>query len=152
LGAASETGEPIKKFSDTGLEEIAYGKTISDETVRKHCAAMILENYDTDDFRQLFGVNRFDGVTWLNKEALDEVLYWMPRFMLPESAAAFGTIGNDSPADVQKRAKFILSIIDILKKAEKSSGYRIDGLLEALVQEESPKKPQGADKVTKPKK
>jgi hypothetical protein len=151
LGVAEETDEPVKKFADTGLEEIVNGKIISDETVRKHCAAMILENYDTEDFRQLFGINRFDGVTWFNKEAFEEVLFWAPRFLLPESAAAFGTMGNDAPASVLKRAKFILSIIDSLKKAEKLSGYRIDGLLEALVPNESPKKPS-ADKAVKPKK
>ena len=55
-------------------------------------AAIIIENYDADDFRKILKVNRFNDVTWFNKEAFEEVLFLAPFFLALENPGALETI------------------------------------------------------------
>jgi glycosidase len=80
-------------------------------------AALILENYDTDDFREAFGINHFDDATWFNKEAFEETIAWVPVFLLSEGGIAGRTIS---------------AVAGSLRKAEEASGYRLDELLGIL--------------------
>jgi hypothetical protein len=80
-------------------------------------AALILENYDADDFRSALGINRFDDVTWFNKEAFEETITWASIFLLSESGVSGQTIS---------------AVAGSLRKAEEASGYRLDELLGIL--------------------
>jgi len=86
-------------------------------------AALILENYDADDFRKILGVNRFDDVTWFNKEAFEECLFLAPFFLFMEPAA---------PPEPWKRIETIAAVKEAFRLAEEASLYRLDELLAAL--------------------
>ena len=83
-------------------------------------AALILENYDSSDFRSILGVNRFNDVTWFNKEAFEQALLLTPLFLSPEH---------------MKNIETIALVADVFLKAIADSGYRLDelpGLLSEL--------------------
>ncbi|MDR3116044.1 MAG: efflux RND transporter permease subunit, partial [Treponema sp.] len=52
-------------------------------------AALVTENYRAEEVRRLLGVNRFEGITWFNKEAFEETLEYVSLFLALESEAAF---------------------------------------------------------------
>jgi glycosidase len=93
--------------------------------------AVILNNYEAGDFRRLLGINFFEDLVWFNKEAFEEALFYAPLFLIPDGGA---------PADGPwlKRLETAAEIAGRFAKAEKESGYRLDGLIEAL----SEKKPK----------
>jgi hypothetical protein len=98
-------------------------------------AAVLLENYQADDFRRIIKVNLFEDQTWFNKEAFDEALFYAPLFLLLEyGSAAAGTIAG---------------LTEQFRKAEEASGYKLDLLAEALAE---PGKGAKAGKQTKPAK
>jgi hypothetical protein len=88
-------------------------------------AALILENYDADDFRMALGINRFDDVTWFSKEAFEETITWASIFLLSESSISEQTIS---------------AVAGSLRKAEEASGYRLDELLGILTGDKEEKK------------
>ncbi|GHV16349.1 hypothetical protein FACS189493_2050 [Spirochaetia bacterium] len=65
-------------------------------------AAIFGENYTADDFRKLLGINRFEDVTWFNKEAFEKALLYVPLFLLLESGAAFQEIVRPPLKDEEK--------------------------------------------------
>jgi hypothetical protein len=95
---------------------------------------LILENYHAEDFRKLLGVNLFEDVVWFNKEAFEEAIFYAPLFIALDSDAGDGWLD---------RAAKIGTITEALTKAEAKSGYRLDGLLEALGPQALPEKPKG---------
>jgi hypothetical protein len=82
-------------------------------------AALILENYESNDFRTALGINRFEDVTWFKKESFEETLTWTRLFLLPE-------------CDDPDNAALVDAAAEALLKAEEASGYRLDALLGAL--------------------
>jgi hypothetical protein len=124
-----------------------YGKTFSAE-------ALVVENYDTEDFRRLLGVNLFDDVTWFNKEAFGEVISYAPLFLVLESGEAFKEAPASKPGKTAAkttkaaakpladpamaseawiaRVENIAVLTEKFRRAETESGYRLDKLLEAL--------------------
>jgi hypothetical protein len=64
------------------------------------------------------GINRFEDVTWFNKESFEEALFWTSLFLLA---------GNSG-----EQAACITAVRASLLKAEEVSGYRLDELLGAL--------------------
>ncbi|MDR0389907.1 MAG: hypothetical protein LBH73_07545, partial [Spirochaetaceae bacterium] len=83
--------------------------------VKKQAAAFMLENYNNDDFRRLLGVNRFDDITWFNKECFEDALFYGCLFNLP---------GADD-----KKLRRVADMEKLFRKAGKSSGYKLDDLL-----------------------
>ncbi|MDR0497377.1 MAG: alpha-amylase [Treponema sp.] len=75
-------------------------------------AAIILENYDAPDFRKILGVNRFEDVTWFNKEAFEEALFLVSFFLFLEG----------------KNVDTVAAVTEAFRQAEKASGYRLDEL------------------------
>jgi hypothetical protein len=65
-------------------------------------ATLFQENYTADDFRKLLGINRFEDVTWFNKEAFEKALLYVPLFLLLESGAAFQEIVRPPLKDGEK--------------------------------------------------
>jgi hypothetical protein len=100
-------------------------------------AALILENYDTGDFRAALGLNRFDDATWFNKEAFEETLTWVPVFLLSEGIIAAPTIR---------------AVAGSLRNAEDPSGYRLDELLGILTGRKEDPKEEKDTKAAKQKK
>jgi hypothetical protein len=113
-------------------------------------ASIIADNYETEDFRRLLGINRFDDVTWFNKEAFEKAVSAASFFLLPENAGAFGSKGADSAGKRRDRAEMIKAVTESFLKAEKVSGYRLDALLEAL-STEKPAPRKAGHKAVKPK-
>jgi hypothetical protein len=85
-------------------------------------AALILENYDADDFRTALGINRFDDVTWFNKEAFEETITWASIFLLSDFLLCESGVSGQT----------ISAVAGSLRKAEEASGYRLDELLGIL--------------------
>ncbi|GHU12416.1 hypothetical protein FACS1894161_0610 [Spirochaetia bacterium] len=113
-------------------------------------ALIIAENYESEDFRRLIGINRFEDVTWFNKEAFERAANAACFFLLPENAEAFGLKGADSAEKRRERAERIKAVAESFLKAEKASGYRLDVLLEALSAEKPAPRKNGQSAV-KPK-
>ncbi|MCL2318994.1 MAG: alpha-amylase family protein, partial [Treponema sp.] len=90
-------------------------------------AAIILENYDAADFRKILGVNRFEDVTWFNKEAFEQTLLLVPLFILPEEYRPVDGQQATDKARV-KRIKTIAAVTEAFRRAEEASGYRLDEL------------------------
>jgi hypothetical protein len=78
--------------------------------------ALILDNYDKDDFRRILGVNVFDDITWFNKEAFDLALSYGPLFAAMEGGG-FALTGET---------------VKELRRAEAQSGYDLVKFIEAL--------------------
>ncbi|MDR1240187.1 MAG: alpha-amylase [Treponema sp.] len=117
-------------------------------------AAIIEENYEAEDFRALLGINFFDDAAWFNKEGFEAALFYGSLFFLLESDAAFEEYGGGKkPVKAragktkaagegagtgapslfrQERAALVAELAAALSRAEKVSGYRMDGLLDAL--------------------
>ncbi|GHV64664.1 hypothetical protein AGMMS49587_17510 [Spirochaetia bacterium] len=67
-------------------------------------AAVFAENYTADDFRKILGINRFEDVTWFNKEAFEKALRYVPLFLLLESGDAFREIVRPPLKDGEQNA------------------------------------------------
>jgi hypothetical protein len=96
-------------------------------------AAIILENYNESDFRKILAVNRFDDVTWFNKEAFEEALLLASFFLFLETPQAF-SIKAESAAARQKRVDIIAKAVEALRNAKETSAYRLEELLGALTE------------------
>ncbi|MDR2499638.1 MAG: alpha-amylase [Treponema sp.] len=111
-------------------------------------AALIAENYKSEDFRRLLRINRFEDITWFNKEAFEEALAYAPFFLALESDAAFTAAvkpgGKEKknrrrPKPGQTKASQWLNRVGIIGdmaeqfiQAEAASAYRLDRLMDAL--------------------
>jgi glycosidase len=62
-------------------------------------AAIILENYEAGDFRRALGVNRFEEITWFNKEGFEESLFYGSLFFSLESSGAFEPLRRPETKD-----------------------------------------------------
>jgi len=83
--------------------------------------AIILENFDSDDFRKILGVNRFDDVTWFNKEAFEEALFLAPLFLSLDTSAI-------KTEERYMRIETIAAVADAFRLAEEASLYKFDEL------------------------
>jgi glycosidase len=84
---------------------------------------IISENYGEEDFRRFLSINIFDDVTWFNKEAFEEALFYASLFGMLESGAEAGWFS---------RLEAIAIIAEQFSRAEAESGYRLDRLIEIL--------------------
>ena len=94
-------------------------------------AALVLDNYDCEDFRKILGVNRFDDVTWFNKEAFEETLSLTSLLLSLEGKLAFGK-KTETPEERQKRVKTIAVVAEAFHRAMEASCYKLDDLPGAL--------------------
>jgi glycosidase len=121
-----------------------------------HAEVLILENYEEEDFRRILGMNLFDDVTWFNKEAFDEALFYVPFFLALEDNGAIGKAAGTkktAKADAVKDTKAwtvwmetLGALSEKFRQAGEKSGYRLDKLLEALAEKDlvktvKPRKP-----------
>jgi glycosidase len=115
--------------------------------------ALILENYDDKNFKRLLGINIFDDVMWFNKEAFEEVLFYVPFFLVLDGEDAFtgaktgeavkpkqaACADTDVLKDITEKSAAWTARVDVIaaltekfRQAGAESGYQIDKLLEAL--------------------
>ncbi len=92
-------------------------------------AYQVLESWLKDDeVQQFLQVNRYRGILWFNKEAFEQLLWWM-------LLSAVVTISADPLRQAAEVAQEIVTAYDIVKKlqrAEEESGYQVEKLLEAV--------------------
>ncbi|MCL2230725.1 MAG: hypothetical protein FWC01_06480, partial [Treponema sp.] len=84
---------------------------------------IIEENYLSEDFRRILGINFFNDVPWFNKEGFDDALYYSSLFFMMDGSV-------DLP--IEERIERISAIYDVLTKAEEKSEYRFDVLIDSL--------------------
>jgi hypothetical protein len=94
--------------------------------------ALVAANREAEDFRRLLGVNRFNEVTWFNKEAFEETLNYASLFLLAEDEGALGQAFASAASAMGGRAACIAALHRALVKAEEASGYSLDSLIKAL--------------------
>jgi glycosidase len=154
FGALGIPGDEACRVTEIMKAVLARTAPVSRTAYRKpfSAKALVLENYDAEDFRRILGVNLFDDAVWFNKEAFDETLFYAPFFLIPEGAGAFTEAGppeagegsaetaktgaaedtDADPASWVLRIKTIAAAAETFRRAEAESGYRLDKLLEAL--------------------
>ena len=99
----------------------------------RFAATVIGKNYLHDDFRSLLGINRFDNVTWFNKEAFESALFCGKLLFVLEGDSAFGAMPTGAASmPWLDRAARIAEISEALEKAKAASGYRLDSLINML--------------------
>jgi len=90
--------------------------------------ASVLESWLKDDqVQQFLQVNRYRGVLWFNKEAFEQLLWWM---LLP-AVIALSADPLRSTAEVAQEIATVYDVVAELQRAEEESGYRVEKLLEA---------------------
>jgi hypothetical protein len=117
--------------------------------------ALVLVNYEAEDFRTLLGVNFFEDAVWFNKEAFADTLFYAALFTALEGDAAFEAVKRPQPAaggktgpafkrrepkaapagdDARwlKRLDTIAELTEQFERAEKDSGYKLERLMEGL--------------------
>jgi hypothetical protein len=85
-----------------------------------------LKDYDGQDF---LGVNRHQGVLWFNKEAFEELTWWMYVSAVLQALAASGPQDNLSLVD---SIRSCYELVKELQDAGQGSEYRVEKLLEGL--------------------
>jgi glycosidase len=92
-------------------------------------AYVVLESlFNNDDVRRFLSVNHYNDIWWFNKEAFEEMLWWLMM-------AAALTIGSDPLRPVNaviKELERCYSIIQTWQKAKKKSEYQVEKLLEVV--------------------
>jgi hypothetical protein len=84
--------------------------------------------FKDSEAQQFLGVNQYNNIWWFNKEAFEEMLWWLMM-------AAALTIGSDPLRPVNAVLEELAgcySIILTWQKAEEQSEYKVEKLLELL--------------------
>jgi len=139
-------GKPILAvFRDLGMEEAfawnsltvikwltSHQKWFESKPFGPEQAYAIFEELLRDnDVRQFLQVNQCNDIWWFNKEAFEELLWWLMM-------VAALTIGSDPLRPVHaviEELQGCYAIIQTWKKAEEKSGYQVEKLLAALKQQ-----------------
>ncbi|MDR0644397.1 MAG: alpha-amylase [Treponema sp.] len=111
----------------------------SGDSVPDDLTQIIMEHYQEEDFRQLLGINVFNGIVWFNKDAFDAAVSYVPLFLALESDSAFKPksvavkkSAKSSKAMWEKRIKAIAHAVEKLRAAEEKSDYKFEKFLEEL--------------------
>ncbi|MDR1636805.1 MAG: alpha-amylase, partial [Treponema sp.] len=129
------TKSPGGKRSKSAKVSPAPASAPGSGSVKARVTAFLAANYEAEDFRLLLKVNRFDDVTWFNKEAFEEVLYYASLFLLTDDDTVFCSAFGSPPAgpwNTAQRTAFITELVRFIFEAEKESGYRLDELITIL--------------------
>jgi hypothetical protein len=102
------------------------------EGIDSHPAHGFLKSWlGSSDIQRILGVNRYQGLLWFNEEAFDRFLgLWLAAASVRALSAA-----PDDGSGTREDLTRIWSIVLELKKAELNSGYQVEGLLEAVAQD-----------------
>jgi glycosidase len=128
-------------------------------------AALVLANYQAEDFRKLLGMNIFEDTVWFNKEAFEAALFYAPLFLALEGETALEAVQRPQPAGKGRKAprkapgtaesrwitrlEGIVQLADQFDRAEKDSGYKLERLIELLSGTAGEPGPSGGTKARK---
>jgi hypothetical protein len=95
---------------------------------KKQRAYIVLQSWLRDnEFQQFLGVNRYQDVLWFNREAFQEILWWMYL------ASLIKTCRNlDQSELVSQEIIDQYDVINRLLKSANESGYQVEELLESV--------------------
>ncbi len=89
----------------------------------------ILEGWlKSSEIQRFLGVNRYKDVLWFNKEAFDELLWWMMLLAIVDCSAD----PQRSSSEVIEQVITSHEIVTRLGQASEESGYQVEKLLDAL--------------------
>jgi hypothetical protein len=89
-------------------------------------AHTVLESLLKDsEVQQFLGMNQYDDIWWFNKEAFEEMLWWL----MMTAALEIGSDPLRSVKDVVAELERCYSIIQIWQQAEEKSEYQAEKLL-----------------------
>jgi hypothetical protein len=92
-------------------------------------AVQVLESWLKDDtVQQLLRVNRYQGILWFNKEAFEQLVWWMLRL-------AVVVVGADPLRSASEVGPDIVACYEAgqeLLRAAERSGYQVETLLEVV--------------------
>jgi len=92
----------------------------------------LLQTWLNDDGFQIFiGMNRYNEIVWFNKEAFDEMLWWLYVIAIVEIQAAEDLSKKKSTARVVDQITACYTVIRKLQAAEADSEYQVERLLKA---------------------
>ena len=95
---------------------------------QKQASAILESLFKDDEVQQFLQVNRYDDIWWFNKEAFEELLWWLMLIAAVE-------IGSDPLRPINEVVKDLngcYSMIQTWQKAEEQSEYQVEKLLEAV--------------------
>jgi hypothetical protein len=106
-----------------------YQKWFEAKSTDQKQASAILESLFKDgEVRQFLGVNQHNDIWWFNKEAFDEMLWWL----MMVAALTIGSDPSRSVNAVVEELEGCYSIILTWQKAEEQSEYQVEKLLSTL--------------------
>jgi len=79
------------------------------------------------DFQRFLQINRYQDILWYNREAFDELLWWLNISSLVTSAREI-----QEPEEIIEAAEARYAIIKQLLAAQAASGYQVEKLLAAV--------------------
>jgi glycosidase len=95
---------------------------------QKQASAILESLFKDDEVQQFLQVNRYNDIWWFNKEAFEELLWWLMLIAAVE-------IGSDPLRPINEVVKELngcYSMIQTWHKAEEQSEYQVEKLLEAV--------------------
>ncbi|RLC91556.1 MAG: glucose-1-phosphate adenylyltransferase [Chloroflexi bacterium] len=127
---------------DLGLDEDAAWRAVTTikiltshqrwfetQASKKKRAYQVLESWMRDDeVQQFLRVNRYRGILWFNKEAFEQLLWWM----LLVAVVAISANPLRPAAEVAREIVAAYDVVRKLRRAEEESGYQVETLLEVV--------------------
>jgi hypothetical protein len=95
---------------------------------QKQASAILESLFKDDEVQQFLGMNQYDDIWWFNKEASEEMLWWL----MMTAALEIGSDPLRSVKAVVAELERCYSIIQIWQQAEEKSDFKVEKLLETL--------------------
>jgi hypothetical protein len=134
--------EPLAWLSVARLKlMIGHQDWCSSSSKSKDRAFLILQDWLRDrEVQQYLGINRYQGILWYNKEAIDDLLWWMFNIAVIQTAASYEAEAGRQEAEQEKAEKHPVAeqivacyeIIQRIQEAESAAQYRLEKLLEGV--------------------
>jgi len=106
--------------------DIATGRAKEDINVAYHLLTRLLSDSDAQVY---LGVNRHQGILWLNKESFEDLLWWL--FVIA-SVDISGQFQAEQPGEAVKIIGRCFNQISTLVEQAQASGYKLEKLVELL--------------------
>ena len=106
------------------------------ETPKRNRASRILKSWLEDkDIQEFLRINKFKGITWFNKEALETLLHWMLTIGVVNILAdSDKEQTEDSGSGITDEILTLYKLIKRIQKASADSEYQVDKLLALVVE------------------
>jgi hypothetical protein len=101
-----------------------YQRWFEEETVCRVIEALLKD----DEVQQFIGVNRYEDILWFNKEAFEEMLWWM----MLTAALEIGFDPLRPAKEIIRGLERCWTMIQKLQEAKIKSGYQVEKLLSTL--------------------